>query len=55
MYHYFISKIEPKTAKMALEHQDWVVEMQPELAELERNKVWRLIPTPENVFGVGLK
>ena len=29
--------------------------MQVELAEFERNRVWRLIPTPEDVSVVGLK
>ena len=29
--------------------------MQAELNEFERNKVWRLIPTPPNVSVVGLK
>lgn len=50
-----ISKIEPKTVKIALEHLDWVTTMQSELAEFERNKVWRWSSTPENVFVVGLK
>ena len=39
MFNVFISKIEPKTVKVAMEHSDWVVAMQSELAEFERNKV----------------
>ena len=55
MFNVFISKIEPKTVKVAMEHSDWVVAMQSELAEFERNKIWRLIPKPEDVSIVGLK
>ena len=55
MFHVFISKIEPKTVKIAMEHSDWVVAMQAELSEFERNKVWRLIPKPVDVSIVGLK
>ena len=39
MFNVFISKIEPKTVKIAMEHSDWVVAMQSELSEVERNKV----------------
>ncbi|KAL4564910.1 hypothetical protein LXL04_028986 [Taraxacum kok-saghyz] len=51
----FLSKIEPKNVKIALDHSDWVEAMQAELNEFERNKVWRLIPTPPDVSVVGLK
>ena len=49
MFNVFISKIEPKTVKNAMEHTDWVVVMQSELAEFERNKVWRLVSKPSDV------
>lgn len=55
MVHSFISKIQPKMVKMALDHSDWVESMQVELNELERNKVWCLIPTPPDALVVGLK
>ena len=29
--------------------------MQEELNEFDRSKVWRLVPTPENAFVVGMK
>lgn len=35
----FISKIEMKTIKTALENHDWVVAVQCELAKSERNKL----------------
>ena len=38
MFNVFISKIEPKTVKVAMEHPNWVVSMKSELAEFERNK-----------------
>ncbi|KAL4590865.1 hypothetical protein LXL04_003810 [Taraxacum kok-saghyz] len=54
-YNAFLSKIEPKNVKIALDHSNWVEAMQAELNDFERNKVWRLIPTPPNVSVVGLK
>lgn len=55
MFNVFILKMELKTVKVALEDPDWIVVMQSELAELERNKVWRLVPKPNNVSVIGLK
>ena len=55
MFNVFISKIEPKTFKIAMEYPDWIVSMQSELAEFERNKVWRLFPKPKDVSVIGLK
>lgn len=49
MFNAFISKHEPKIVKTALEHPDWVVVMKSELTEFGRNKVWRIIPKPNNV------
>lgn len=51
----FISKIEPNTVKMALDHSDWVEAMQVGLNEFERKKFWRLILTPPYASIVGLK
>ena len=55
MFNSFVSKIEPKTINVALDHSDWVQAMQDELHEFERNRVWRLIPTPKDASVVGLK
>ena len=33
MFNVFISKLEPKTVNVALEHSDWVIAMKSELAE----------------------
>ena len=55
MFNSFVSKVEPKTINTALDHFDWVQAIQDELSEFERNKVWRLIPTPKDASVVGLK
>lgn len=55
MFNSFVSKIEPKTVHAALDHSDWVQAMQNKLYEFERNRVWRLIPTPKDASVVGLK
>ena len=55
MFNSFVSKVEPKTVNVALDHFVWVQVMQDELNEFKRNKVWRLIPTPPNASVVGLK
>ncbi|CAH1428153.1 unnamed protein product [Lactuca virosa] len=33
----------------------WIVAMKFELAEFERNKIWRLVPKPNDVSVIGLK
>ena len=55
IFNLFISKFFPKNVKIALDHSDWVQEMQEELNEFEQNKVWRLILTPKDVYVIGLK
>ncbi|GJU18246.1 retrovirus-related pol polyprotein from transposon TNT 1-94 [Tanacetum coccineum] len=39
----------------ALEEQGWVIEMQEELNQFERNKVWTLVPTPYGKTIIGTK
>ena len=55
MFNSFISKIEPKTINIDLDHSDWVQTMQEEINEFKHNKLWRLIPTPKDASMVGLK
>ncbi|KAI3510732.1 hypothetical protein L1887_17865 [Cichorium endivia] len=55
MFNSFILKIEPKIVKVALDHAEWVQAMQDELNEFERNKVWRLVLTPEKASVLGIK
>ncbi|GJS28251.1 retrovirus-related pol polyprotein from transposon TNT 1-94 [Tanacetum coccineum] len=45
LYVNFLSEIEPKIIIKSLE-EGWVIAMQEELNQFERNKVWTLIPAP---------
>ncbi|GJX87131.1 retrovirus-related pol polyprotein from transposon TNT 1-94 [Tanacetum coccineum] len=46
LYVNFLSEIEPKKLIEALEEEGWVIVMQEELNQFERNKVWTLVPKP---------
>jgi len=47
-FHAFLSNIEPKNVNEALVDSDCVTVMQEDLHQFERNKVWHLVPRPEN-------
>jgi len=47
--------IEPKNINEALTDSDWVTIMQEELHQFERDKVWHLVPCPENRSIIGTK
>ncbi|KAJ9545395.1 hypothetical protein OSB04_025102 [Centaurea solstitialis] len=49
------SDFEPSDVWQALTDPDWVIAMQDELAEFERNKVWRLVERPWGKTIIGLK
>ncbi|KAJ9542837.1 hypothetical protein OSB04_029343 [Centaurea solstitialis] len=51
----FLSNFEPLDVQQALSDPDWVQAMQEELAEFERNKVWRLVTRPWGKSIIGLK
>ncbi|KAJ9544969.1 hypothetical protein OSB04_024676 [Centaurea solstitialis] len=51
----FLSEFEPTDVWQALTDPDWVIAMQDELAEFERNKVWRLVERPWGKTIIGLK
>ncbi|KAJ9541607.1 hypothetical protein OSB04_028113 [Centaurea solstitialis] len=51
----FLSDFEPSDVWQALTDPDWVIAMQDELAEFERNKVWRLVERPWGKTIIGLK
>ena len=40
--------MEPKKIEEALTDSDWVVAMQEELNQFEHQKVWKLVPRPQN-------
>ena len=48
LYSVFLSKMEPKKIEEALTDPDWVVVMQEELNQFEHQKVWKLVPRPQN-------
>ncbi|CAM8887225.1 unnamed protein product [Rhodiola kirilowii] len=51
----FISTIEPKNIKEAINDEYWVVAMQEELREFQRNNVWDLVPRSDRVNVIGTK
>ncbi|KAJ0587298.1 putative RNA-directed DNA polymerase [Helianthus annuus] len=51
----FLSKIEPKSVKEALNDSDWIQAMQEELDQFEKSKVWDLVPRPNDKSVIGSK
>ncbi|KAH9782035.1 Integrase catalytic domain-containing protein [Citrus sinensis] len=51
----FISQIEPKSFADAENDEFWIMAMQEELNQFERNKVWELVPKPEYQSIIGTK
>ena len=51
----FISQIEPKKINEALQDADWIEAMEEELEQFERNKVWKLVPRPNNQTVIGTR
>ena len=51
----FVSQIEPKSLKEAENDEFWILAMQEELNQFERNKVWVLVPRPSNTYIIGTK
>jgi hypothetical protein len=51
-YFSFVFSIEPTKVAKALEDEDWVMTIQEELNNFERNQVWTLVERPNtNVIG----
>ena len=51
----FLSQEEPRKIEEALQDADWILAMQEELNQFERNKVWKLVPKPKDRTIVGTK
>ncbi|KAJ9548191.1 hypothetical protein OSB04_020734 [Centaurea solstitialis] len=51
----FLSQFEPTKTQDALSDPDWVRAMQEELAEFERNRVWRLVERPRRIRIIDLR
>ncbi|GKD79186.1 retrovirus-related pol polyprotein from transposon TNT 1-94, partial [Tanacetum coccineum] len=45
-YVNFLSEMEPNKLTEAMEEEGWIIAMQEELTQFERNKVWTLVPKP---------
>lgn len=51
----FLFEIEPKKVEEALEDPNWVIAMQEELNQFERQEVQKLVPRPKNKSIIGTK
>ena len=51
----FLSQIEPKNIQDALDDEYWILAMQEELNQFDRNEVWKLVPRPNNHPTIGTK
>ena len=51
----FLSQLEPKNVIKALEDDHWIIAMQEELNQFERNKVWNLVLRPNDYSIIGTK
>jgi len=54
-FYAFLSNIEPQNVHEALLDFDWVIAMEEELHQFERNKVWHLVPRPKDRSIIGTK
>ena len=54
-FYAFLSLIEPKNVYEALTDSDWIMAMQDELHQFERNQVWHLVPKPKDRTIIGTK
>ncbi|CAH9110852.1 unnamed protein product [Cuscuta epithymum] len=54
-YYAFISQFEPKNIEEALSDDEWIISMQKELDQFERNNVWELVERPSNHPVIGTK
>ena len=50
-----MSQEERKKIEDALQDADWILAMQEELNQFERNKVWKLVPKPKDRAVIGTK
>ena len=51
----FLSQVEPKKVDEALVDPDWVLAMQEELNQFERQEVWALVPRPKGKSIIGAR
>ncbi|GJR12907.1 retrovirus-related pol polyprotein from transposon TNT 1-94 [Tanacetum coccineum] len=51
----FVSFVEPKNIKEAIQDESWTMAMQEELNQFKTNDVWCLVPPPKNQTIIGTK
>jgi hypothetical protein len=51
----FVSEIEPKNIEEAETDEFWLIAMEEELNQFERNNVWTLVPRPSHQSIIGTK
>ena len=51
----FVSQIEPTKVDEALGDDQWIIAMQEELNQFERNQVWELVPRPSGKHIIGTR
>lgn len=51
----FLSFVEHTNVKEALQDEVWIIAMQEELNQFQRNKVWTLVPKPTHQSIIGTK
>ena len=51
----FVSQVEPKNIDEAINDENWILAMQEELNQFERNQVWELVPRPNDHPIIGTK
>ena len=51
----FVSQIESKSIDKDQQDKNWLVAMQKELNQFERNQVWKLLPRPKDHSIIGIK
>ncbi|GJT37444.1 retrovirus-related pol polyprotein from transposon TNT 1-94 [Tanacetum coccineum] len=51
----FVSSVEPKNIKEAIQDKSWTMAMKEELNQFKTNDVWSLVPPPKNQTIIGTK
>ena len=51
----FLSILEPKNVDSALDDSYWIMAIQDELSQFNRNRVWNLVPRPKGTTVIGTK
>ncbi|GJW54635.1 retrovirus-related pol polyprotein from transposon TNT 1-94 [Tanacetum coccineum] len=54
-YFCFVSSVEPKNIKEAIQDESWTMAMQEELNQFRTNDVWTLVPPPKSQTIIGTK